>query len=52
LPPQVLKAGDSVHLLRGPFAQFVATVAAGVGAARLLGGQTRVSVDVAQLRSA
>ena len=58
LPPEVLKAGDNVHLLSGPFAQFVATVESLAPQQRVwvlldfLGGQKRVSVDVAQLRSA
>jgi transcriptional antiterminator RfaH len=56
LPPQVLKSGDNVHVLSGPFAQFVATVD-GLAPQRrvwvlldILGSQTRVSLDVAQLQ--
>jgi len=56
LPPQVLKPGDNVHVLSGPFAQFVATVDGLAPQQRvwvlldILGSQTRVSVDVAQLQ--
>ena len=58
LPPQVLQAGDRVQMLSGPLAQFVATVESLTPQRRvwvlldLLGGRTRVSVEVAQLRLA
>ena len=58
LPPQVLKAGDNVHLLSGPFRAIRGgggeprAAATGVGAARPFGQPERISVEVAQLRSA
>jgi transcriptional antiterminator RfaH len=58
LPPQLLKAGDRVQVLSGPFAQFVATVESLTPQCRvwvlldLLGSQTRASIDVADLQHA
>jgi transcriptional antiterminator RfaH len=58
LPPEVLKAGDRVRVLSGPFAQFVATVESLTPQRRvwvlldLMGNQTRASIDVAELQHA
>lgn len=58
LPPKALQPGDSVQMLSGPLAQFVATVESLAPQRRvwilldLLGSRTRVSVDVSQLRLA
>ncbi len=58
LPPQVLKPGDRAQVLTGPFAQFVATVESLAPQRRvwvlleILGGKTRVWLDVGQLRTA
>jgi transcriptional antiterminator RfaH len=56
LPPEVLKPGDNVQVLNGPFAQFVATVESLAPQRRvwvlldILGTRTRVSLEVGHLR--
>jgi transcriptional antiterminator RfaH len=58
LPSQVLKPGDKAHVRSGPFAQFVATVESLAPPRRvgvlleILGSQTRVWLDLGQLRTA
>jgi transcriptional antiterminator RfaH len=57
-PSQELKSGDKARVLSGPFAQFVATVESLAPQRRvwvlldILGSQTRIWLDVAQLRTA
>lgn len=57
LPPKILKAGDDVELLTGPFAKFVGTVESIDAEQRiwvlleLMGQKTRVRVPQEQLQS-
>ena len=57
LPPKLLKPGDQVTLIKGPFANFVAEVEKIAPDRRvwvlmeIMGGQTRVAVGADQLRS-
>jgi transcriptional antiterminator RfaH len=56
LPPQALNIGDHVHVLSGPFAQFIATVEQIAPNRRvwvlldLLGGSTRVAISPDMLK--
>ena len=57
LPPKLIKPGDQVTLAAGPFANFVAEVENIARDQRvwvlmdLMGGQTRVAVNLEQLRT-
>jgi len=56
LPPQLLKPGDHVRMMTGPFANFVASIEVTAPDRRIwvlmdfMGGQTRVAVNADQLR--
>ena len=57
LPPKLLKPGDQVRMISGPFANFVATIENIAPDRRvwvlmeIMGGQTRVAVTADQLRT-
>ena len=57
LPPKLLKHGDQVRIFSGPFANFIATIDNITPDRRvwvlmeIMGGQTRVAINVDQLRS-
>lgn len=57
LPPKLLKPGDEVTMISGPFASMIATITAVTPDQRIwvlmdiMGGQTRVGVSAAQVRA-